>query len=360
VETGEEGQHWCYWPTQITGQAGLVEYSFAVRNINAAGLRIRLGIGDSTDNTWINFNNLKASRLGTGVSVNQVAENLFWVSGRTEAIATDTPFSFGVMLCEADFETNYSGKNRSVVLSQLSISTAPVVTASVPRRVCHSRHSAFGRKAHELCRGTGVEIGALHKPFDLDANVIYLDREGTADLKKQYEGDPRVSDIIQVNIVCKDNTYPFFDTNAFDFVINSHVLEHVTNPGRQIEEWLRIIKPGGILYMIVPDKNFCFDRRRDITTVEHLMAEYDENVSVTSIDHYRDYIVNTNGEDGINRNTSEEYIHACFEAQGSIHVHTFTPESINEFFAALSEKLPFELVHFEPQGLNMHCALKKL
>lgn len=360
-ETAESGQHWCYWPCHVPDGRGAFEYSLVVRDINAAGLRVRMGIGNETENVWVDLNNLELSNVGGSASAYRINADLIMITGRTDDIAPGTPFSFGLMFCGDGFSVDYPGKDQSLGISALNLKFLPAHAASLkPRRVCHSRHSDFGRKAHELCRGTGVEIGALYKPFDLDANVIYLDRDSTAHLQQQYAKDPTVSEIIQVNIVCKDNFYPFFDTNAFDFVINSHVLEHVTNPGRQIEEWLRIIKPGGILYMIVPDKNFCFDRRRDVTPVEHLMAEYDENVSVTSIDHYRDYIVNTNGEDGMNRDTSEEYIQACFEAQGSIHVHTFTPESIQEFFAALSKKLPFELAHFEAQGLHMHCALRKL
>ena len=114
------------------------------------------------------------------------------------------------------------------------------------------------------------------------------------------------------------------DNNAFDFVINSHVLEHVTNPGRQIEEWIRIIRPGGILYMVVPDKNYCFDRHRETTSIEHLIEEFENNTEITPIEHYRDFILNTQGEDGINRDISEDFIRKCYEEQSSIHVHTFT------------------------------------
>lgn len=223
----------------------------------------------------------------------------------------------------------------------------------------HSRDSAFGRNAFRICKGRGLEIGALHKPFDLDADVTYLDRESTSDLKRIYAKDRRVTSIRQVQIVWKETTYPFIDDNAYDFVINSHVLEHVSNPGRQIAEWLRIIRPGGTLYMVVPDKRFCFDRRREVTHCDELISKYLSNEKLVPFECYRDFIVNTNGEDGIVRDTSEAFIKRCFDAQTSIHVHTFTEASLKEFFERLAPMVGFEIVHYEGQGLHLHCALSR-
>lgn len=217
----------------------------------------------------------------------------------------------------------------------------------------------FCGKAIEYCQGMGVEIGALDKPLALEGDVIFLDRNSTSELRKIYARDPRGPFVIQVHIVWKESRYPFFDDNAFDFVANSHVLEHVANPGRQIEEWIRIIRPGGILYMIVPDKRFCFDRRREVTSLSHLMQEFQDDVDTVSIDHYRDYIINTNGEDGINRETSESYVEKCYKEQGSIHVHVFTADSLEQFLQTLKQYVPFDVVYYDPKNLHIHVALRK-
>ncbi len=191
---------------------------------------------------------------------------------------------------------------------------------------------------------------------------MHVDRFSTEALKKSYRNDPNVplDQIRQVQVAWNDGSYPFFDDNAFDFVVNSHVLEHVFNPGRQIQEWLRIIKPGGILYMIVPDKNYCFDRRRSVTSVDHLMKEYFDDVKKVTLDHYQDFMINTNGEDGHYRDISEKSIMACYQAQSSIHVHTFTPDSLQLFINELLPHLNAEAIHYDFKGLNMHCALRKL
>jgi SAM-dependent methyltransferase len=223
----------------------------------------------------------------------------------------------------------------------------------------HSRESAFCRTAFELCKGMGVEIGALDKPFDLDAQVIYLDRDSTDALKRQYADDPSVSEVRQVHVVWRDSRYPFFDDGAFDFVISSHVLEHVANPGRQIEEWLRIVRPGGIVYMVVPDKRHSFDRLREVTSIEHLMDEFERDVREIDRAHYADFHAKVVDDGGGGSERSEAEIDRAWRDQHSIHVHTFTEDSLEQFLLALSERVRFELWHYEAQGLHLHCALRK-
>jgi SAM-dependent methyltransferase len=223
------------------------------------------------------------------------------------------------------------------------------------------RHSLyFAGKAVMLCRGTGVEVGSLNKRLPLAANVLYLDVRKTTELRELYRNDGRVSHIGQVHLVAHGGRYPFIDDNAFDFVVSSHVLEHTCNPPRQIEEWLRIVRPGGIVYMIVPDKRFCFDRRREATPLEHFVDEFECDTESITEDHYRDYIVNTDGEDGLVRDTSDAYIESCWRQQGSIHAHTFTADSFRQFLDYFAGRLSCQLVHFDANRLDMHAALRKL
>lgn len=43
-----------------------------------------------------------------------------------------------------------------------------------------------------------------------------------------------------------------FDDGSFDRVIATHVLEHVPFPHLAIAEWVRVLKPGGVLSVILP------------------------------------------------------------------------------------------------------------
>lgn len=51
----------------------------------------------------------------------------------------------------------------------------------------------------------------------------------------------------------KANTIPF-DSASFDFVINNQVMEHVDNLNDVLNEIYRVLKPGGMVLSLFPDK----------------------------------------------------------------------------------------------------------
>ena len=49
------------------------------------------------------------------------------------------------------------------------------------------------------------------------------------------------------------------NSNTYDFLLSSHMLEHTANPIKALKEWKRIIKDKGYLILIVPHKDGTFD-----------------------------------------------------------------------------------------------------
>jgi SAM-dependent methyltransferase len=45
------------------------------------------------------------------------------------------------------------------------------------------------------------------------------------------------------------------DDNSLDFVHSSHCLEHMRNPSVALDNWLRILKPGGHIVCLIPDED---------------------------------------------------------------------------------------------------------
>lgn len=45
------------------------------------------------------------------------------------------------------------------------------------------------------------------------------------------------------------------EDNTFDFVHSSHCLEHMRDPLNALNNWLRILKPGGYIVCLVPDED---------------------------------------------------------------------------------------------------------
>jgi SAM-dependent methyltransferase len=60
---------------------------------------------------------------------------------------------------------------------------------------------------------------------------------------------------------------------SYDFIISSHMIEHTANPLGALAAWKRVLRPGGTLVLLVPDKERTFDNKRATTTMEHLLAD---------------------------------------------------------------------------------------
>jgi len=215
----------------------------------------------------------------------------------------------------------------------------------------------YRKYIEENLEGIGIEIGALHKPFPINekTKMTYVDYLRTEDLKQKYKSDDNVpiENIVNVDYVSK-HMLPMFKDGTVDFICSSHVLEHLPNPGRAIEEWLRVTKTGGIVYVVLPDKRECFDRNRQIIPLDHLISDYDENVTGIEYAHYSDYLMNVHGC------LNEETIVSAFNNQGEIHVHVWTYESFVEFIAWLRITLGnFDVQDSQKIGLNIIVVLQK-
>ncbi len=65
---------------------------------------------------------------------------------------------------------------------------------------------------------------------------------------------------------------------SYGFVLSSHNLEHVANPLKALYEWNRVLKSGGMLILVLPEKENTFDHKRPFTTFGHLMQDFNDNV----------------------------------------------------------------------------------
>jgi SAM-dependent methyltransferase len=74
-------------------------------------------------------------------------------------------------------------------------------------------------------------------------------------------------------------------SDRYDFVLSSHALEHVANPIRALKEWMRVMKSGGVLLLVLPDKNGTFDHRRPTTDLGHMIADYEGGTTEDDLTH---------------------------------------------------------------------------
>jgi predicted SAM-dependent methyltransferase len=144
--------------------------------------------------------------------------------------------------------------------------------------------------ADRFLRGTGIEIGALHRPLALssECTVRYVDRKPTDDLHAEYPEWER-KDLSRVDIVDNGETLATIENESIDFLIANHFLEHCEDPIRTLRGHLARLRTGGHLFYAVPDKRHTFDRTRSTTTVEHLVEDHIDGGLANRFDHFKEY-----------------------------------------------------------------------
>lgn len=213
------------------------------------------------------------------------------------------------------------------------------------------------RIAGQYLSGEGLEIGALHWPLPLPpgAKARYVDLAPAAELEARY---PRSRDnTIAVDVVDDGEHLSSVEDESAAFVVANHMLEHTRNPLATIENHLRVLKDGGILFYTLPDKRSTFDHERPLTTVDHLLQDYHNGPS--DYEHYKEWARHVVGAD---EDQVEATARKLADEQSSIHFHTFTPESFAEAITRCREELslPLTLSHLQSAEKEFVCVLKKV
>lgn len=138
-----------------------------------------------------------------------------------------------------------------------------------------------------------LEIGPGHEPFPVadGATVTYADKsvEGGRDQTwPELEGAPRGPDA-DVDVDLDVGGLRAFDDESFDAVVASHVLEHLADPIAAIGEIHRVLRPGGLAAIVMPDRHRTFDRVREPTTLAHLLHEHDRGITEVDDEHIRGF-----------------------------------------------------------------------
>lgn len=146
------------------------------------------------------------------------------------------------------------------------------------------------RVATRHLRGDGIEIGALHRPFPVPAGarVRYVDRYTTAQLREEYE-ELADETFAEVEVIDEGGTLATFADGSLDFVIASHVLEHLPDPVGALRSHLRVLRPRGVVLLALPDRRGGLDERRAPTSLEHLLADARDGGASTLAQHYREW-----------------------------------------------------------------------
>jgi SAM-dependent methyltransferase len=210
--------------------------------------------------------------------------------------------------------------------------------------------------------GRGLEIGPgrLPLPVPSGVKVEYLNDISAEQLAKIKKVPVEQ---IRVDHIGSAENLPFND-DVFDFVASCHVMEHLEDPIRGTREQFRVIKPGGVILMVLP--NYVaneWDFRRQPPAITHLLQEHaDARVMARNkLLHYRECVHRAfipNGEPGF-----EETVARLTKRNEKIHFHVFNHTLMEGMIVAAAgeQNCGCELIDafYLPHGYDIICVVRK-
>jgi predicted SAM-dependent methyltransferase len=199
---------------------------------------------------------------------------------------------------------------------------------SLLRRLRAIRAVPFTRAAiaERYLHGDGIEIGALHNPLPVpsSARVRYVDRMPVPALERQYP-ELRNETLVEVDIIDDGERLTRLPDASEDFVIANHLLEHCQDPLAALQSMFRVLRPGGVLYLAVPDRRFTFDADRPVTSLEHVLEDHRLGPERSRRQHFEEWVRLV---DNVEEPEVEHRATSLLEADYSIHFHVWEQSDV--------------------------------
>ncbi len=117
-----------------------------------------------------------------------------------------------------------------------------------------------------------------------------------------------------------------FDKNSYDIIFCNHVLEHIPDDTKAMHELYRVLKPGGMAVLQIPQ-----DLNRDLTFEDNSITNREERAKIFGqYDHVRVY-----GKDYFNKLRT-----VGFKVDAVDYTTALTPEEVDRYRLAQGELLP--------------------
>lgn len=138
-----------------------------------------------------------------------------------------------------------------------------------------------------------------------------------------------------------------FDDNCFDFLISCHCLEHCPDTIKTLNEWIRVVKKGGIVFLVLPHGDRTFDKGRRKTTLNNHIEDFKNEVDIYDdepLDEWENIsLVNAkpkwlNNKNAYNIDGSLNFV--WMAETGRIHYHVWTQKE----FVELAKYLKVEVL----------------
>jgi predicted SAM-dependent methyltransferase len=183
-------------------------------------------------------------------------------------------------------------------------------------------------------RGAGLEIGALHRPLIVppELKVRYVDRLTVDELRQHYpelEGQP----LVPVDIVEDGETLDSIESESQDFIVANHFFEHCQDPIRTLKTLFSKLRPGGVLYMAIPNKDYTFDLKRPVTPYQHILDDHEQGPERSKRAHFEEWtrlVAGIEDEEKAAAHTAK-----LLDEDYSIHYHVWDQPALTVLFFKL-------------------------
>ena len=151
--------------------------------------------------------------------------------------------------------------------------------------------------------GVGLEIGGPSHIFGRRGSIPIYPVAGKIDncnfsRSTVWEGTIREGDSFVFNkgsppghqYFGEANCLGFIDDSSYEFVLASHCIEHLANPLQGLAEWIRVLKHDGLLVLVIPHKDGTFDHRRPVTSLEHLVHDFEHQTNEGDLSHLEEIL----------------------------------------------------------------------
>lgn len=244
---------------------------------------------------------------------------------------------------------------------------APTPVLPDPKMKKSSRDMNFMRQfITKGLTGKGVEFGAAANPLPipLGTKILYADLFKQAQLESELYSTNSF-EYVPTDIHTSFDQMEGIENSSLDFIIASHVIEHVRDPIGAINTAWDKLKKGGELVLIVPKRERTLDKTRPATQLEHLIEDNRNPSRYRDALHVVEFYAHTNKI----KNLKQVYdlaIKSITDDQHSMHYHVWNEQEFNKvikYINSTNKKWKYSLKEKALPGLEnyeFYVTLKKV
>lgn len=150
----------------------------------------------------------------------------------------------------------------------------------------------------------GLEIGPSFRPIAPKKEgykVKIIDYASAKELREKYvKHGIDGSEIEEVDYIWNgENFKDLMGKSVFDWILASHVIEHVPDLISFLKNCEDVLKPGGIINLAIPDKNFCFDHNRQHSSLSRIIDIHESQCKIQTVGAAAEYFLTVCKKNGI-------------------------------------------------------------